>query len=80
MDIVSPHAQQGKLHYVYTLAYPESMGGSVFYVGKGANGRINNNPEEEDDGHGDHDRDNVEPPGREFGLRLWFAFPGQLRQ
>jgi len=46
MDIVSPHAQQGKLHYVYTLAYPESMGGSVFYVGKGANGRINDHESE----------------------------------
>lgn len=23
-------------YYVYTLAYPESMGGAVFYVGKGA--------------------------------------------
>lgn len=26
--------------YVYTLAYPEEMGATVFYVGKGANGRI----------------------------------------
>jgi hypothetical protein len=23
-------------HYVYTLSYPESMGGSIFYVGKGS--------------------------------------------
>ncbi len=27
-------------HYVYTLAYPESMGGAVFYVGKGMGKRI----------------------------------------
>lgn len=26
--------------YVYTLAYPESMGGQVFYVGKGTGNRI----------------------------------------
>jgi hypothetical protein len=32
--------------YVYTLAYPESMGGTIFYVGKGRNDRIN-----------DHDRE-----------------------
>jgi hypothetical protein len=28
--------------YVYTLAYPESMGGKVFYVGKGSKSRIKN--------------------------------------
>src|SRR5260370_21912288 len=28
------------LDYVYTLAYPESMGGYVFYVGKGRRDRI----------------------------------------
>lgn len=26
--------------YVYTLAYPEQMGGAVFYVGKGTGGRM----------------------------------------
>jgi hypothetical protein len=30
-----------KRHYVYTLAYPESMGGQVFYVGCGTGTRIN---------------------------------------
>jgi hypothetical protein len=29
------------LYYVYELAYPESMGGAVFYVGKGVRRRIN---------------------------------------
>lgn len=33
-------------HYVYTLAYPESMGGSVFYVGKGTGNRINDHEAE----------------------------------
>lgn len=28
-------------YYVYTYAYPESMGGKVFYVGKGTGNRIN---------------------------------------
>lgn len=31
---------RGKPHYVYTHAYPESMGGYVFYVGKGTKKRI----------------------------------------
>lgn len=30
-----------KRYYVYTLAYPESMGGLVFYVGCGSGTRIN---------------------------------------
>ena len=30
-----------KDHYVYELAYPEIMGGQVFYVGKGKGNRIN---------------------------------------
>jgi NUMOD3 motif len=29
-----------KPHYVYTLSYPESMGGYIFYIGKGTGGRI----------------------------------------
>jgi hypothetical protein len=33
-------------HYVYTLAYPESMGGRVFYIGKGMNRRINHHEQE----------------------------------
>ena len=28
------------MHYVYELAYPESMGGAVFYVGEGQGSRI----------------------------------------
>src|SRR5260221_13283387 len=32
--------------YVYTLAYPESMGGAVFYVGKGSGYRINDHEKE----------------------------------
>ena len=40
MSTVSPHAPKGKPHYVYVLAYPESMGGHVFYVGKGSGVRI----------------------------------------
>ena len=30
-----------KIYYVYTLAYPQSMGGAIFYVGKGTENRIN---------------------------------------
>ncbi|HEU5226940.1 MAG TPA: GIY-YIG nuclease family protein [Ktedonobacteraceae bacterium] len=30
-----------KRPYVYTLAYPESMGGQIFYVGRGTGHRIN---------------------------------------
>ena len=32
--------------YVYTLAYPESMGGQVFYIGKGSGYRINQHENE----------------------------------
>jgi excisionase family DNA binding protein len=28
------------MYYVYTLSYPEEMGGAVFYVGKGSGNRI----------------------------------------
>lgn len=38
--IVPQKAPQNKPHYTYTLAYPESMGGHVFYVGKGKGNRI----------------------------------------
>lgn len=38
-DTLPQDIPQGK-HYVYTLAYPESMGGRVFYVGKGIDKRI----------------------------------------
>src|SRR6266702_4430512 len=42
MDSLSPHdlMSQKTPYYVYTLAYPELMGGSVFYVGKGKGNRI----------------------------------------
>jgi len=33
-------------HYVYTLAYPESMDGYVFYAGKGVGDRINHHETE----------------------------------
>jgi hypothetical protein len=33
-------------YYVYTLAYPESMGGAVFYVGKGSGYRITNHEQQ----------------------------------
>ena len=29
-----------KKYYVYTLAYPEEMGGAIFYVGKGTGKRM----------------------------------------
>lgn len=32
--------------YVYTLAYPESMGGAIFYVGKGKGDRIDEHEKE----------------------------------
>lgn len=41
-------------HYVYTLAYPESMGGHVFYVGKGMNDRINDHEREAKTGSHSH--------------------------
>jgi hypothetical protein len=28
------------MYYVYTLSYPEEMGGAVFYVGKGSGNRL----------------------------------------
>ncbi len=40
MNIVSSRLPQNKPHYVYVLAYPESMSGKVFYVGKGIRDRI----------------------------------------
>lgn len=40
MDSISPDSLQNKPHYIYTLAYPESMGGAVFYIGKGVGKRI----------------------------------------
>ncbi len=40
MDNISPDSLQNKPHYTYTLAYPESMGGAVFYIGKGVGKRI----------------------------------------
>lgn len=58
MDTLPPHAQDSKptilcplvnsshQHYVYTLAYPESMGGYVFYVGKGKGNRIDHHERE----------------------------------
>jgi hypothetical protein len=36
--------------YVYTLAYPESMGGVVFYVGKGCGNRIDRHEREAKNG------------------------------
>lgn len=53
MDTLPPHATNGKFavlyppvdetyrFYVYALSYPESMGGLVFYIGKGQGNRIN---------------------------------------
>ncbi len=38
-------------YYVYDLAYPESMGGHVFYVGKGRLERINDHEKEARRGH-----------------------------
>ena len=35
-----PPALTRKKYYVYTLAYPEEMGGAVFYIGKGTGKRI----------------------------------------
>ena len=46
MNTLPPSAQKGNvlpsshLHYVYTYAYPESMGGYIFYIGKGKGKRI----------------------------------------
>src|SRR6266536_3005698 len=40
MNTLSSNTPQDKPHYVYTLAYPESMGGYVFYIGKGYGHRI----------------------------------------
>lgn len=40
MDSISPNSLQNKPHYTYTLAYPESIGGAVFYIGKGVGKRI----------------------------------------
>lgn len=40
VNILSSYVPQDKPHYVYTLAYPESMGGYVFYIGKGYGRRI----------------------------------------
>lgn len=42
MDTVPHHGLNNNLKpfYVYTLAYPESMGGAIFYVGKGKGNRI----------------------------------------
>jgi hypothetical protein len=36
-----PIQSKSKCPYVYTLAYPESMGGQIFYVGMGTGHRIN---------------------------------------
>ena len=41
-------------HYVYTLAYPEAMGGYVFYIGKGMNDRINDHEREARTGFHSH--------------------------
>lgn len=35
-----------KPFYTYTLAYPQSMGGAVFYVGRGSGDRINEHERE----------------------------------
>src|SRR5258708_11777796 len=43
--IVAPKKRQGRF-YVYELAYPESMGGAVFYVGKGQDNRIDHHEAE----------------------------------
>lgn len=40
MDTLPQNTPTGK-YYVYTLSYPKSMGGTVFYVGKGTGDRIN---------------------------------------
>lgn len=39
-SIVPQTTPKDKPHYVYTLSYPESMGGYVFYIGKGYGQRI----------------------------------------
>src|SRR4051812_14655876 len=41
----------GDEFYVYIHAYPESMGGAVFYVGKGIGDRIDQHEEEAHHGH-----------------------------
>lgn len=46
MDSIPSNTPQNKLYYTYTLAYPESMGGFVFYVGKGRHGRIDHHENE----------------------------------
>src|SRR5882762_2402141 len=38
-DTIPQNNPQGK-HYVYALAYPDSMGGRIFYIGKGSGRRI----------------------------------------
>lgn len=47
-----------KRHYVYTLAYPESMGGTVFYVGKGQGNRIIEHEQRLKNGKGKNTRKN----------------------
>jgi hypothetical protein len=41
-------------YYVYTLAYPESMEGYVFYIGKGMNGRIDDHEKQARNGFHSH--------------------------
>ncbi len=46
MISIPPHTHEGKPHYTYTLSYPENYpdpekAGTVFYVGKGKDDRIN---------------------------------------
>lgn len=41
-------------YYVYTLAYPESMEGYIFYIGKGMNGRIDDHEKQARNGFHSH--------------------------
>lgn len=47
-----------KRYYVYTLSYPESMGGAVFYVGKGAGNRVHQHESEAKNG-GTYKKDEI---------------------
>lgn len=48
MDSLSPRdpSSNHKQFYVYALSYPESMGGRVFYIGKGSGKRIHKHEEQ----------------------------------